>query len=118
MPILSGLAATDEIHRLMPGVPILMLSMHDGKDLLDALRVAGAQGFVPNAKCANKLLEAVDKVAFAIRSVVTPSRPVGGRGSIIEDSKAVWVEPAPPAAIIEILLGCAANRMANVILFS
>jgi DNA-binding NarL/FixJ family response regulator len=62
MPILSGLAATGEIHRIMPKVPILMLSMHTGKDLLDALRVAGAQGFVPKAECADKLLEAVDAV--------------------------------------------------------
>jgi DNA-binding NarL/FixJ family response regulator len=62
MPILSGLAAIDEIHQLMPNVPILMLSMHDGKPLVDALRLAGAKGFVPKAECANKLLEAVDVV--------------------------------------------------------
>lgn len=62
MPILSGLAATGKIHQLMPKVPILMLSMHNGKALLGALRVAGAQGFAPQAECADKLLEAVDAV--------------------------------------------------------
>jgi DNA-binding NarL/FixJ family response regulator len=62
MPILSGLAATTQIHQLMPDVPILMLSMHQEKSLLDALQVAGAQGFVPKAECADKLLEAVDAV--------------------------------------------------------
>ena len=62
MPILSGLAATSEIHQLMPDIPILMLSMHQEKSLQDALRVAGAQGFVPQAECADKLLEAVDAV--------------------------------------------------------
>jgi DNA-binding NarL/FixJ family response regulator len=62
MPILSGLAATSEIHQLMPDIPILMLSMHQEKSLQDALRVAGAQGFVPKAECADKLLEAVDAV--------------------------------------------------------
>jgi DNA-binding NarL/FixJ family response regulator len=53
MPILSGLGAATEI---------LMLSMHDGKPLLDALRLIGTQGFVPKAECAGKLLEAVDAV--------------------------------------------------------
>jgi DNA-binding NarL/FixJ family response regulator len=62
MPILSGLAATSEIHQLMPDVPILMLSMHQEKSLLDAVQVAGAQGFVPKGECADKLLEAVDAV--------------------------------------------------------
>jgi DNA-binding NarL/FixJ family response regulator len=62
MPVLSGLGAATEIHQLMPDVPILMLSMHDGKTLLDSLRSIGARGFVPKAECANKLLEAVDAV--------------------------------------------------------
>jgi DNA-binding NarL/FixJ family response regulator len=39
-----------------------MLSMHNGKSLLDALRLIGAQGFVPKAECADKLLEAVDAI--------------------------------------------------------
>ncbi len=62
MPLMSGLAATSEIHQLMPDVPILVLSMHQEKTLLDAVQVAGAQGFVPKAECADKLLEAVDAV--------------------------------------------------------
>jgi DNA-binding NarL/FixJ family response regulator len=62
MPVLNGLGAATEIRQLMPDVPILMLSMHDGKTLLDALRMIGAQGFVPKAECAEKLLEAVDAV--------------------------------------------------------
>lgn len=59
MPVLSGLGTVTEIRQLLPEVPILMLLMHDGKALLDALRLIGAQGFVPKAECAEKLLEAV-----------------------------------------------------------
>jgi len=62
MPVLSGLSAATEILQILPDVPILMLSMHNGKTLLDALRTIGARGFVPKAECADKLLEAVDAV--------------------------------------------------------
>jgi DNA-binding NarL/FixJ family response regulator len=63
MPVLNGIAAASEIHRLMPDIPILMLSMHDGQELIDALRRAGGMGFVPKAECADKLLEAIDEVS-------------------------------------------------------
>lgn len=51
MPILMGLATTGEIHRLIPKVPILMLSMRSGKALIHALGAA-------TTECADKLLEA------------------------------------------------------------
>lgn len=62
MPVLSGLGAASEILQILPRVPILMLSMHDGKALVDALRLLGVQGYVPKAECADKLLEAVDAI--------------------------------------------------------
>lgn len=62
MPILDGLAATSQIRMIMPKVPILILSMHDGNLLKDAMRLVGAQGFVPKAECANRLLEGVEAV--------------------------------------------------------
>jgi DNA-binding NarL/FixJ family response regulator len=62
MPVMSGLAATSEIRQILPEVPILMLSMHNGDVMIDALRRVGAQGFVPKAECADKLLEGVDAV--------------------------------------------------------
>jgi DNA-binding NarL/FixJ family response regulator len=40
MPVLSGVGAASEIRQFLPDVPILMLSIHDGKSLLDALRLA------------------------------------------------------------------------------
>jgi DNA-binding NarL/FixJ family response regulator len=62
MPVLSGMAAASQIREFMPDVPIIMLSMHVGKPLVDALRLVGARGFVPKAECADKLLEGVDAV--------------------------------------------------------
>ena len=62
MPVLNGLAAVSEIRQILPKVPILMLSMHDGQPLIDAIQQVGAQGFVPKAECAEKLLEGVDAV--------------------------------------------------------
>jgi DNA-binding NarL/FixJ family response regulator len=62
MPVMSGMAAASEIRQLLPDVPIIMLSMHDGKPLIDALRLIGARGFVPKAECSAKLLEGVDAV--------------------------------------------------------
>ncbi len=62
MPELSGMAASSQIRELMPDVPIIMLSMHDGKPLIDALRLIGARGFVPKTECSAKLLEGVDAV--------------------------------------------------------
>jgi two-component system nitrate/nitrite response regulator NarL len=60
MPVLNGLDAASEIRQILPDVPIMMLSMHDRQPLIDALRLVGVQGFVPKAKCAERLLESVD----------------------------------------------------------
>jgi DNA-binding NarL/FixJ family response regulator len=62
MPVLDGLGAASKIREALPSVPIIMLSMHDGQPLIDALRLVGAQGFVPKAEAAAKLLEGVEAV--------------------------------------------------------
>ena len=62
MPVLDGLSAASKIREILPEVPILMLSMHDGQPLIDALRLVGAKGFVPKAECADRLMEGVDAV--------------------------------------------------------
>jgi DNA-binding NarL/FixJ family response regulator len=60
MPILDGLGATSQIREILPETPILILSMHEGLLLKDAMKLVGAQGFVPKAECANRLLEGVE----------------------------------------------------------
>ena len=62
MPVLDGLGAASKIRKIMPEVPIIMLSMHDGPQLIQELRLIGAQGFVPKAECAERLNEGIDAV--------------------------------------------------------
>jgi two-component system nitrate/nitrite response regulator NarL len=62
MPVLYDLAAARQIRTILPKVPILMLSMHDGDDVVREARLAGVQGFVTKSEAANALLRAVDAV--------------------------------------------------------
>ena len=60
MPLLSGFAATHEIRKSLPDVPILIFSMHDGSQLMEESKRVGAQGFVTKHQAGSTLLEAVD----------------------------------------------------------
>ena len=60
MPLLDGFAAARQIKKILPNVPILMLSMHDGNDAVREAQLAGVQGFVTKSEAANVLLRAMD----------------------------------------------------------
>jgi DNA-binding NarL/FixJ family response regulator len=60
MPVRDGFSAASQIKEMLPNVPILMLSMHDGRSMVRAAQAAGAQGFVTKADVAGVLLKAVD----------------------------------------------------------
>jgi len=62
MPTMDGLATTKEIKRLLPTIPIIILSVHDGPGIIRAAQEAGAQGFVTKSDVALTLLKAVDAV--------------------------------------------------------
>jgi two-component system nitrate/nitrite response regulator NarL len=62
MPVLDGFSAAKKIKQLLPAVPILMLSMHTGPEMVRAAKAAGAQGFVTKTDVAGTLLKAVDVV--------------------------------------------------------
>ena len=62
MPVLNGLGAAERIKKLLPEIPILILSMHDGHSLLETFRRIGVQGYVPKNQASEKLLEAVDSL--------------------------------------------------------
>lgn len=63
MPELNGISAAQKIKEILPGVPILILSMHEGASLRETFRRIGVQGYVPKAQASEKLLDAVDAVA-------------------------------------------------------
>jgi len=60
MPVLNGLEAARRIRESLPSVPILMLSMHDGPQIIEEVKLAGAQGFLSKNDVAGVLLQAVD----------------------------------------------------------
>jgi DNA-binding NarL/FixJ family response regulator len=62
MPVLDGLSATRQIKETQPQIPIIILSVHDGPEMIHAAQAAGAQGFVTKSAVAPALLKAVDAV--------------------------------------------------------
>lgn len=60
MPVLDGLAATRGIVKDMPGVRVLILTMHASKDLVHELLSAGARGYVMKADAGRELIKAID----------------------------------------------------------
>jgi DNA-binding NarL/FixJ family response regulator len=60
MPLLDGLSAATQIKKLLPHIPILMLSMHRGQEMVRASQLAGAQGYITKSDATGSLLKAVD----------------------------------------------------------
>lgn len=65
MPVLDGFSAAREIHRAMPNVAILLLSMHESPNLINIAKSSGASGYVSKSEGAAVLLRAVDAVAHS-----------------------------------------------------
>jgi DNA-binding NarL/FixJ family response regulator len=62
MPVLNGLDAARQIHKSSPQTPILILSVHKSKQLVEEAMKIGARGYVTKAEAGQKLMEAVDSV--------------------------------------------------------
>jgi DNA-binding NarL/FixJ family response regulator len=60
MPIVGGLDAGNQIRSALPGIPILILSMHEGDKIAEASRLAGAQRFVCKSNAGQVLLKALE----------------------------------------------------------
>jgi DNA-binding NarL/FixJ family response regulator len=50
VPKVDGLSAAKQIKKILPTVPIIMLSMQDSLELLQAAQQVGAQGFVTKSE--------------------------------------------------------------------
>jgi DNA-binding NarL/FixJ family response regulator len=72
MPVLDGFGAAKRIRKLFPTVPILILSMHDGRQITREAELVGAQGFVSKGEAGRVLLKAVDALANGQRFFPTP----------------------------------------------
>jgi len=62
MPVMDGMTAAREIRKTWLNIAIIVLSMHDGKQLVDSARQFGLRGYVKKSEAASSLLQAVDSV--------------------------------------------------------
>ena len=60
MPVLSGIDAAEVIRKTLPHVPILFLSMHQGRQIIAEAKRIGVRGYVKKSDAAATLLNAVD----------------------------------------------------------
>ena len=72
MPILGGFAAAVELRRLLPEVPILFYSMHEGAHLVKEAKQIGVRGFVSKSHISEALLDAVDAVVLQEGTFFSP----------------------------------------------
>lgn len=63
MPRLNGFAATEMIRQQAPGVKVLALSVHNGRDYVFRSIQAGAHGFISKEVPTEDLLRAIEAVA-------------------------------------------------------
>ncbi len=63
MPRMSGLVAIDKMLTQRPDTRVIALTMHDELEYVDALRQAGAYGYMLKESSAEQLINAIIKVA-------------------------------------------------------
>jgi len=57
MPVMSGLEAAREIRRIAPATKIVILTMHNSTQIVDAVRDAGADALVVKTEAASNLAD-------------------------------------------------------------
>jgi DNA-binding NarL/FixJ family response regulator len=62
MPVMGGYAAAGELRRLMPQLPILFFSIHDGATLIRDAKRVGARGFLNKRDASETLVDAVNEL--------------------------------------------------------
>lgn len=59
MPLMNGIEATREIHRALPDIRIIGLSMHEKEDMAAAMRDAGAAAYLSKDGPSTDLVAAI-----------------------------------------------------------
>ena len=62
MPVMNGLEAARRIREISPQTPILILSMHKSRELMDEAQKIGVRGYVVKEEAGQTLLPAVNAV--------------------------------------------------------
>ena len=84
MPMLDGIAATEAIKKSHPRTHVILLTLHNSRELLLRAFQAGARGYVLKADVDSELLKALrivtgEVLISARRLMRTPSEPSSGR---------------------------------------
>jgi DNA-binding NarL/FixJ family response regulator len=64
MPVMGGIAAAAELHKLLPDTPVLFYSMHEGDYLVSEAKRLGVRGLVSKGRISETLLTAVDAIVL------------------------------------------------------
>lgn len=62
MPELNGLEVTRRVHKMCPGVEVLVLTVHNSEQVMRQVLEAGARGYMLKSDAGHELLSAVDTV--------------------------------------------------------
>jgi DNA-binding NarL/FixJ family response regulator len=62
MPGLNGLQATCQIREALPQTEVIMLTIHDSREMIRAARKAGARGYIVKTEADRHLIEAIRAV--------------------------------------------------------
>ena len=63
MPVLDGIQATRELHRLLPGIGVIGLSVHGDRCFVEAMLEAGASGYVLKDEVFPSLVRSIHSVS-------------------------------------------------------
>ncbi len=80
MPVLNGIEATRQLKAEIPGIKIIALSMHSGRDFVQKMFGAGSSGYVLKNCHFKELIEAVS-IVYTGRCYISP----GLAGALIEE---------------------------------
>ncbi len=78
MPVMNGLEVTKRLIAEVPGIKILLLTIHSAQPVMKEIRRAGANGFLAKNEAPGKLVGAVEKILagssfFASESASRPA---------------------------------------------
>ncbi|HEV8376034.1 MAG TPA: response regulator transcription factor [Candidatus Polarisedimenticolia bacterium] len=62
MPGLSGLQATRQIREVLPDTEVLILTLHESREMIQAAKAAGARGFLVKSDPDHQLIKALETV--------------------------------------------------------
>jgi DNA-binding NarL/FixJ family response regulator len=62
MPIMGGFAAAKALRQMLPEIPIIFYSMHEGEPLMQEAKLLGVRGYVSKSQISGMLLDAVEAV--------------------------------------------------------